>query len=112
MDVLAAFKMAFRDLVDYCFQYTNNIIIADLYWRSPVKEQAMLSVAREYELPYVPLFWIYANYYEEVQPHVGDSVYDRHGNPFLVPTEFICTHLNDEGMKMIVEAIWRKVDMK
>ena len=105
----ATFGKAFADLTKYCLKITPNVIIAGGYWEAPVKEQAMISSAREYGLPYVPLFWIYKNHREEVIAQVGDTIYDRQGKPYPVPTEFICTHPNDEGMRMIAEAIWGKI---
>ena len=99
------FQQAFDELVNYCLQNTPNVIIAGSYWKAPRKEQAMISAARKYHLPYVPLFWIYENYRNEVLAHVGDTIFDRHGQPYSIPTEFICTHPNDEGMQMIAESI-------
>ena len=70
----------------------------------------MIRVACEHHLPYVPLFWIYETYHDEVIAHVGDTIYDRHGQPYPVPTEFICTHPNDKGMQMIADAIFNSIE--
>ena len=104
------FGQAFDELVTYCLRFTPNVIIAGSYWKAPVKEQAMIRAAREHRLPYVPLFWIYETYRDEVIAHVGDTIYDRHGQPYPIPTEFICTHPNDRGMRMIAEAIFDSVE--
>lgn len=102
------FQLAFDELTAYCLKYTN-VIIAGLYWKAPRKEQAMISAAMKYRLPYVPLFWIYENYHDKVIAHVGDTVYDARMQPYPIATEFICTHPNDEGMRMISEAIFNVV---
>ena len=103
-------KEAFDELVQYCLHFTPNVIVAGNYWKSPCKEHAMIRVAREHHLPYVPLFWIYETYHDEVIAHVGDTIYDRHGQPYPVPTEFICTHPNDKGMQMIADAIFNSIE--
>lgn len=106
------FLQAFDELVTYCLRFTPNVIIAGSYWKTPVKEQAMIRAAREHQLPYVPLFWIYETYHDEVIAHVGDTIYDRHGQPYPIPTEFICTHPNDRGMRMIAEAIFGRLNIQ
>lgn len=105
-------EKAFPKLTEYCLQFTSNVIIVGGYWKAPEKEQVMISTARKFGLPYVPIFWIYENHYEEVIAHVGDTIYDRQGNTYTIPTEFICTHPNDEGMRMIAESILQKIKIK
>lgn len=75
------YAKAFDDLVAYCQNYTPNVIIAGNYWKAIHKEQAMISAARKYRLPHVPLFWIYENYHDKVIAHVGDTVYDTRMQP-------------------------------
>ena len=106
------YGQAFDELVSYCLHFTPNVIIAGCYWKAPVKEQAMIRAAREHQLPYVPLFWIYETYHDEVIAHVGDTIYDRYGQPYPIPTKFICTHPNDRGMQMIANAISNSVEFK
>lgn len=103
------YYVAFRKLTEYCLQYTNNIIIAGSYWKSPQKEEAMVRVAREKNLPYVPLFWIFELYKDEVMFHVGDTIYNVKGEPYPIKTDFIITHPNDEGMRIIADEIFKKI---
>ena len=103
------FESAFDKLVTYCLRFTPNVIIAGIYPKAPRKEHAMISAARRHKLPYVPLFWIYESYHDEVIAHVGDTIYDRKGMAYPIPTDFICTHPNDKGMLMIAESIFNSV---
>lgn len=105
----AGYYDAFNHLVSYCMLYTHNIIIAGSYWKSPQKEEAMVRVAREKNLPYVPLFWIFELYRDKVMFHVGDTIYNVKGEPYPIKTDFIITHPNDEGMKMIADEIFKKI---
>lgn len=100
---------AFDDLVSFCLRYTPNVIIAGSYWKAPRKENVMISAARKHNLPYVPLFWIFENHKEQVLAHVGDTIYDTRMQPYPIATEFICTHPNDEGMKIIADEIFKKI---
>ena len=38
---------AFKHLTEYCLRFTDNVMIAGAYWKSPKKEGAMIRVARE-----------------------------------------------------------------
>lgn len=107
----ANFYDAFKHLTRYCLKYTDNVIVAGLYWKSPKKEEAMIRVAREYNLKYVPLFWIYELYREEVMAHVGDTIYNIEGEPYTIKTDFIVTHPNDKGMHMIADEIFKNMKL-
>lgn len=108
----ANYRNAFADLVSYCRRFTPNVIITGLYWRDSVKEKAMIEIAREQNLPYVPLFWIFESYQKKVMFHIGDTLYDTRGNPYPLATKFICTHPNDEGMRMIADAIYKVIQFE
>lgn len=41
--------------------------------------------------------------------HVGDTIYNVKGEPYPIKTDFIITHPNDEGMKMIADEIFKKI---
>ena len=71
----------------------------------------MIRVAREKNLKYVPLFWIYELYEEEVKAHVGDTIYNIDNQPHTIKTEFIITHPNDEGMRMIADEIYKNIEI-
>lgn len=106
------FELAFPKLVNYLMKYTPNIIIAGTYWPRPHLDHAMISVAREKNLPFVPLSWIYSLYEKDVIPHVGDTVYDTQLRPYPIATEFICTHPNDKGMELIAKSIFNVISIK
>lgn len=103
---------AFNRLVRYCLQYTDNVMVAGLYWKAPKKEEAMVRIAREYNLKYVPLFWIYELYKNEVMAHVGDTIYNTDGKPYSIKTDFIVTHPNDKGMRMIADEIFKNISWR
>lgn len=85
--------------------------MAGAYWKSEKKEEAMIRVARERNLKYVPLFWIYEQYKEDVMFNVGDTIYNTKGQPDTIKTDFIITHPNDEGMRMIADEIFKKIEL-
>lgn len=97
-------------LISYCRKYTNNILITGMYWRNDKREQIIIKTAREYNIPYVPLYWIMTSYVDQVMFHVGDTIYNTKGRPYTIKTDFITTHPNDFGMKLIAEALWNKVE--
>lgn len=100
---------AFKRLTDYCLKFTDNVIVAGAYWKSPKVEEAMVRVARERNLKYVPLFWIYELYKDKVMFHVGDTIFDSKGIPYPIRTNFIIAHPNDEGMRMIADEIFKNI---
>ena len=102
---------AFKRLTDFCLQYTDNVIVAGAYWKSEKKEEAMIRVARERNLKYVPLFWIFELYKEDVMFNVGDTIYNTKGQPYIIKTDFIITHPNDEGMRMIADEIFKNIEL-
>lgn len=102
---------AFKRLTEYCLQYTENVIVAGAYWKAAKKEEAMVRVAREKNLKYVPLYWIYELYKDEVMFHVGDTIYNTKGKPYPIKTDFIITHPNDEGMRMIADEIFKNIEL-
>ena len=59
-------------------------MVAGAYWKLPKIEESMVRVARENNLKYVPLFWIFDLYKDEVMFHVGDTIYNKKGN--LIPS--------------------------
>lgn len=100
---------AFKHLTEYCLRFTDNVMVAGAYWKAPKKEEVMIRVAREKNLKYVPLFWIYELYEEEVKANVGDTIYNIKGKPYPIKTDFIITHPNDKGMKMIADEIYKNI---
>lgn len=102
---------AFKRLTEYCLQYTDNVIVAGAYWKAAKKEEAMVRVAREKNLKYVPLYWIYELYKDEVMFHVGDTIYNTKGKPYPIKTDFIITHPNDKGMRMIADEIFKNIEL-
>ena len=100
---------AFNYLVDYCLRYTPGVYIVGSYWKNLQKERAMVAVAREHHLPYIPLFWISELYSDKVQFAVGDTIYDTNGSPYPIVNDFFISHPNDQGMRMIADAIYRRI---
>ena len=86
-------------------------MVVGAYWKAPKKEEAMIRVAREKNLKYVPLFWIYELYEDKVKAHVGDTIYNIKGKPYPIKTDFIITHPNDNGMKMIADEIYKNIEL-
>ena len=41
--------------------------------------------------------------------HVGDTIYNINNQPYTIKTDFIITHPNDEGMRMIADAIFNNI---
>lgn len=101
---------AFKHLTEYCLRFTDNVIVAGAFWKVPKIEEAMIRVAREKNLKYVPLFWILDLYKEEVMAHVGDTIYNIDNQPYTIKTEFIIMHPNDEGMRMIADEIYKNIE--
>ncbi len=101
-----AFLSALEDLVKKCMDYTQNIVLTGQYWRNTKRERVIINVARKYNLRYVPLDWIMANYNEECCPHEGDTIYDENGNAYPIRGSFIITHPNDFGMELIANSIY------
>lgn len=106
---VSEFGEAYARLVNYCIGYTRKIIVTGNYWHNSQSEQYMISVARENCLPYVPLSWIMDLYKEKVMPHVGDTIFDIDRMPYTIKTDFITTHPNDYGMRLIADAIWESI---
>ena len=102
----AVVEKAFVQLVDYVKQRVPTVILTGQFWQKSPIEHACLRAARECHVAFVPLWWIYASYEDEVRPHVGDTIYDTKGQPYTIKTDFICTHPNDRGMRMIAESIF------
>lgn len=105
------FKEELPSLIKYCQRYTKKIILSGMYWRNDAREHTIIQAAREFNIPYVPLFWIKDSYEDLVMFHVGDTIYNVKGKPYTIKTDFITTHPNDYGMKLIAEALWNKIDL-
>jgi alpha-galactosidase len=103
------FDEALSELIEYCKQYTDRIVLTGQYWPSDRKEKAVKKNAEKYGLPYVRLNWIWLEHQEECCPKEGDIIYDTQGNPYPIVGEFIITHPNDKGMEYIAKAIYEKI---
>lgn len=100
------FKEALSELIVYCKQYTDKIIITGQYWTNEKKESIIVSNARIHNIKYVPLDWIYELYREECSPKEGDIIKDISGNDYKIEGDFLLTHPNDLGMEMIANTIY------
>lgn len=41
--------------------------------------------------------------------NVGDTIYNIEGKPYIIKTDFIVTHPNDEGMRIIANEIFKNL---
>lgn len=101
------FDKALSRLIEYCMQYTKKILITGLYWPNMKIELAIVKNAMRYNLKYIPLFWIWNLYREECSPKEGDLILDVAGNVYPIKGDFILTHPNDNGMKLIANSIYK-----
>ena len=104
------FKTRILDLVNVCKKYTSNIIITGCFWPDADKEEALINAANRNGLEYVPLAWISEQ--QGVYPKIGDKLYSTSSKPYKVKQDFIITHPNDKGMKMIARKIFEVIDRK
>ena len=103
------FAGALSKLVEYCQQYTKNIVVTGQYWPERQKELAVVQVVRDYSLVYVPLYWIWNLYEGECSLKEGDTLYNTEGQPYQVEGEDILTHPNDKGMELIARSIYNSL---
>lgn len=104
------FATKILDLVDVCRKYTPNIIISGCFWPDADKEEALLNAADRNGLRYVPLAWISGQ--QGVYPKIGDTLYNTSNKPYKVKQDFIITHPNDKGMKMIARQLFESICKK
>ena len=70
----------------------------------------MINAANRNGLEYVPLAWISEQ--QGVYPKIGDKLYSTSNKPYKVKQDFIITHPNDKGMKMIARKIFEVITRK
>ena len=100
------FSEALSRVVEYCQQYTPNVVLTSMYWPHAGKELAIMTNARKYGLRYVPIYWIWNLFQEECSPKEGDILYNVKGEPYPIKGKFILTHPNDKGMYLIAKSIY------
>jgi len=101
-----AFGQGLQNLIDYCRQYTSNIIITGCFWKRIHTESVLISAARTNHLKYVPLFWIGETYGDTTYCQGDEVFYDVDGNPYKGNHPAFKLHPNDKGMQMIAETIF------
>lgn len=42
---------------------------------------------------------------------LGDTIYNIKGKPYPIKTDFIITHPNDKGMKMVADEIYKNIEL-
>lgn len=104
---LKDFQQALLELVSFCEQQTKKIIITGVFWQHPIKDTALIAVARRTGHPFVPLSWIHELY--DSCTKMGDTLFNGKMLPYTIDSEFIIAHPNDEGMRIIAEEIERKI---
>ena len=100
------FEDALSELINYCSQYTNNIVLTGEYWPDSEKELAIIKNAYHHHLKYVPIYWIWNLHKEECCPKEGDTLYNTEGLPYTITGNHIVTHPNDKGMELIANSIY------
>lgn len=101
-----AFGQGLQNLIDYCRQYTSNIIITGCFWKRIHTESVLISAARTNHLKYVPLFWIGETYGDSTYCRGDEVFFDMDGNPYKGNHPAFKLHPNDKGMEMIAETIF------
>ena len=96
------FEAALDSLAAYCVKKVPYVLITGTFWKSEVKEKAIMAVAKKYGIPYYSIAHVDA---PENHPHPGDTLYDVAGERYPITKEFIITHPNDSGMREIAEVI-------
>lgn len=102
-----AFRKNFPRLVEYCLGITPHVIVSGAFWPHEEKEDILVKVAEQYELEFVPLSWIV--HQKDVYPKIGDILYDIDGKQYPITKEFIITHPNDKGMRLIAHSLMRAI---
>ncbi len=100
-----AFKTAIGSLISYCKKKAKYVFITGCFWKDDEKEAAIYQAATAYRIPYVDLRGI--DQVGVTRPKVGDYLYDRDGNRYMITQDFIIAHPNDKGMKRIAEEIMK-----
>lgn len=102
-----AFKKNFPRLVEYCLGITPHVIVSGAFWPHEKKERILVSAAERHALEFVPLSWI--TYQSDVYPKKGDILYDIDSKQYPITKEFIITHPNDKGMRLIAHSLMRAI---
>lgn len=97
------FEMALDTLVSFCQEHVEKVVLTGCFWQDDNKELSIIKVAERHAVDYVPLFWIDCLY--NARPVYGDDLLDTQGNRYEITRDFIITHPNDLGHKMIAEEI-------
>lgn len=100
------FSDALSNLILYCKRYTDNILLTGRFWPDADVEKAIVENSLKYELKYVPQDWNFELYGDNCLPKEGDTLFNEQGIPYPIRGEFILTHPNDNGMRMIADAIY------
>ncbi len=98
-----AFAPALQKLVSYCVAHAKYVLITGTFWKSEIKEAAIVETARLYDIPYYPISQLDV---PENHPKVGDTFQDINGGTYQISKDFIITHPNDKGMHEIAEIIY------
>lgn len=103
------FPSALEQLITYCQSQVQQVVLTGNVWANAKKEAAIVSTALRHNIPYVPLCWIMQH--DDTNPKVGDTIYNLQGEPYQLTTGFICTHPNDEGMRLIAKTIFEHLPL-
>lgn len=102
-----AFEQNISRLIEYCTNITPHVIVSGAFWPHEKKERILVSAAERHALEFVPLSWI--TYQSDVYPKKGDILYDVNGKQYPITKEFIITHPNDKGMRLIAHSLMRAI---
>ena len=102
-----AFAPALQKLVSWCVAHAKYVLITGTFWKSEIKEAAIVETARLYDIPYYPISQLDI---PENHPKVGDTFQDINGGTYQISKDFIITHPNDKGMREIAEIIYGGIE--
>lgn len=100
------YEIIFDTLFRYSKQHASYVMATGLYWTHYKKELGCLKAAKKNGVKVAQIDWIF-QIGEPVSPQIGDTIMDVNGLPYTVTSEFIVTHPNDRGMKMIAQEIYK-----
>lgn len=102
-----AFAPALQKLVSWCVAHVKYVLITGTFWKSEIKEAAIVETARLYDIPYYPISQLDV---PENHPKVGDEFLGIDGGTYHISKDFIITHPNDKGMREIAEIIYGGIE--
>lgn len=102
---MASFSANLHRLINYCKDKVGKVIITGNFWPNADIEETIINAAIQTKIKYIPMSWISALF--DVYPGIGDTLYNNDYQPYTINKDFIITHPDDKGMRMIAEEIYK-----